>query len=394
MRATPDVFAHLTHLLMNLAGGKVCAVLEGGYNLTSLSQSVCQTVQTLLGDPNPRPENLHSPCESALDSIHCVRWAHRQYWSCLGHAADLSSLQISTKPTGFPKEVEENTEKEKEACVWPEPLKRVAPPVRTAVLFSDDAVCPDGCKRLASCDKPDPRVVSKLREKFLKGEDDCEALSALSDLVTLTEKMEKDEILNGLATVRDITVATACVVQHITMVPNNRVLVVCVGDGGAPSNITEDRTTLVVRLGSRETKQSKCKNYIPVCLTKGCSDSSGVLLAVFGLLLPLGYEFDPSLVLLVRTPGSEVSDSMWQQLIGLLQSLARGRMLVLIQECEKACVSPTASSLLGEPAPPLGQLQAPLPQDVEDMERLRLTLLADWKLLQNTAPDMGKSDEH
>ena len=28
MCATPDVFAHLTHLLMNLAGGKVCAVLE------------------------------------------------------------------------------------------------------------------------------------------------------------------------------------------------------------------------------------------------------------------------------------------------------------------------------------------------------------------------------
>lgn len=28
MCASPDVFAHLTHLLMNLAGGKLCAVLE------------------------------------------------------------------------------------------------------------------------------------------------------------------------------------------------------------------------------------------------------------------------------------------------------------------------------------------------------------------------------
>ena len=28
MSATPDIFAHLTHLLMNLADGKVCAVLE------------------------------------------------------------------------------------------------------------------------------------------------------------------------------------------------------------------------------------------------------------------------------------------------------------------------------------------------------------------------------
>lgn len=30
MSASPDVFAHLTHLLMNLAGGRLCAVLEVG----------------------------------------------------------------------------------------------------------------------------------------------------------------------------------------------------------------------------------------------------------------------------------------------------------------------------------------------------------------------------
>uniref|UniRef100_A0A672HG66 Histone deacetylase domain-containing protein n=1 Tax=Salarias fasciatus TaxID=181472 RepID=A0A672HG66_SALFA len=366
---------------------------EGGYNLTSLSQSVCQTVQTLLGDPNPRPENLRSPCQSALESIHCVRWAHRRYWSCLGHAADLSSFQISTKPSGSPKEAGESTWKDKVAVVWPEPVKRVAPPVRTAALLSDEAVCPEGCKRLATSDKLDPRVAGKLRENFLEGEGDSEALSALSGLITLTEKMEKDEILNGLAVVRDITMATACVVQHVTMAPNNRVLVVCVGDGEAPSNITEDRKALVVRIGSRETKQSKCKNDIPVCLKKGCADVSGVIQAVFGLLLPLGYEFDPSLVLLVRMPGSEVSDGVWQQLTGLLQCLAQGHVLVLIQECEKSCVSPTACSLLGEPAPPLGQLQAPLPQDVEDMERLRRKLLADWTLLQTTAADTGKRQE-
>lgn len=28
MCGSPDIFAHLTHLLMNLAGGKLCAVLE------------------------------------------------------------------------------------------------------------------------------------------------------------------------------------------------------------------------------------------------------------------------------------------------------------------------------------------------------------------------------
>ncbi|KFV03625.1 Histone deacetylase 10, partial [Pterocles gutturalis] len=54
MNATPEVFAHLTHFLMQLANGKLCVILEGGYHLKSLSESVCMTVRTLLGDPVPR----------------------------------------------------------------------------------------------------------------------------------------------------------------------------------------------------------------------------------------------------------------------------------------------------------------------------------------------------
>lgn len=37
-------------------------VFQGGYNLVSLHQSVCQTVHTLLGDPAPPPANLDGPC--------------------------------------------------------------------------------------------------------------------------------------------------------------------------------------------------------------------------------------------------------------------------------------------------------------------------------------------
>lgn len=59
--------------------------------------------------------------------------------------------------------------------------------------------------------------------------------------------------------------------------------------------------------------------------------------AILSLLLPLGYEFDPSLVLLVRMAGSEVCDSAWQQLTGLLQGLAQGHTLVLMH-VRKSCV--------------------------------------------------------
>lgn len=54
------------------------------------------------------------------------------------------------------------------------------------------------------------------------------------------------------------------------------------------------------------------------------------------------------------------------------------------QEGEEACVAPTASSLLGDAAPSVGQLHAPPPEDVEALERLRHKLQADWKLLQTT----------
>lgn len=398
MCATPDVFAHLTHLLMNLAGGKLCAVLEGGYNLTSLAQSVCQTVQTLLGDPVPRPTNLNSPCISALESLQCVRSAHKAYWSCLKHAADLPTSTISTKCIKSAAEEEKTgmgeEEKGAEEKVWPEPPKRVTPPVRSALVLPDDVDCPDGCERVSSSDDLDPLSASKLRESFFKDGNDSAALTTLSSLNALTEKMEKNEICSGLALVCDVTMAMTSVVQHVTAVLSNRILVVCVGEGKVPSHIAKHRETLVVKIGSVEKEEQSCKYYIPVCLKKGCSDSSGFMQAVFGLLLPLGYEYDPSLVVLVRMPDSGVCDSMWQHLIGLLQSFALGHTLVLMQEEDKPYVGITASSLLGHPVPSLEQLKAPLTEDVEAIERLRHRLQADWKLLQTTAPETGRSDKH
>ncbi|XP_041652369.1 polyamine deacetylase HDAC10 isoform X2 [Cheilinus undulatus] len=398
MCASPDIFAHLTHLLMNLAGGKLCAVLEGGYNLTSLPQSVCQTVQTLLGDPSPRLANLDGPCESALESLHCVRSVHRQYWSCLQHAADLPTSEISTKRIKLAAEEEKtkNGQEEKtvEEKVWPEPPKRVTPPIRTAVLLPDDATCPDECRRFSSSEDPDPEVVNKLRENFLKTTDDTDALTTLSRLIALAEKMEKNEICNGLALVRDVSMAMMCLVQHAVSSPNSRVLVVCVGDTEFPSSVSNDGKMLLFQFSNKKSEEQKSKYNITVELKKGCTEVSGFIHAVLSLLLPLAYEYDPTLVLLVRTAHSGVTDSIWQQLTGLLQGLAQGHTLVLMQEAEKACVSPTASSLLGHAAPSLGQLNAPLLEDVEMMERLRHRLQVDWKLLQTTAPETGGGVEH
>lgn len=55
------------------------------------------------------------------------------------------------------------------------------------------------------------------------------------------------------------------------------------------------------------------------------------------------------------------------------------------QENENACVGPTASVLLGDPAAPLDSLQAPNTEDLNAVERLRDRLQLNWRLLQTTS---------
>uniref|UniRef100_A0A674AZ94 Histone deacetylase 10 n=1 Tax=Salmo trutta TaxID=8032 RepID=A0A674AZ94_SALTR len=293
MCATPDIFAHLTHLLKSLAGGKLCAVLEGGYNLTSLAQSVCQTVQTLLGDPAPQTSELNGPCESALESIQCVRSAHKPYWACLKHTASVpvitgpnSSDTAKTKISGF--------------CVSEK---------GTANYLEKETYSYD--------------MILLVRLPRFYGGDVCYFLPYFNAQHLL------------------------CTVYYYS--------------------------------------QCVCFVCVP---PQGCSDVAGLMQAVLCLLLPLAYEYDPGLVLLVRGPGSGVGKAAWAQITSLLQGLAQGHTLALIQEGEKEAVGTTAASLLGDPAPSLGPLGAPLPEDMEAMESLRQRLQTHWGLLQTAGEQM------
>uniref|UniRef100_A0A3Q3F9K0 Histone deacetylase 10 n=1 Tax=Labrus bergylta TaxID=56723 RepID=A0A3Q3F9K0_9LABR len=290
-----DYLSLFCHVLLPVA-------YEGGYNLTSLPQSVCQTVQTLLGDPAPRPANLDGPCESALESLHCVRSAHRQYWSSLKHAV-IKSFHMN-------------------------------------VFFH------------------------LIRETLLKAEADSVALATLSSLIALVEKMEKNEVQSGYHACCVFPIRRDC--RYRFFFP----LLTCLHELQADVIMFNDFSSDLQWLGSGR----RC----------GCSDALGFTQAVLSLLLPLGYEYDPSLVLLVRMSDSGVCDNMWQQLTGLLLGLAQGRTLVLMQVNAIPILDILPSSLLGDAAPSLRQLDAPLPEDVEALERLRHRLQADWKLLQTT----------
>lgn len=98
---TPEGYAHLTHLLMGLAGGRIILVLEGGYNLTSISESMAACTRTLLGDPPPLLALNRPPKASALASISETIKAHRSYWRCLHitRMTDVEKLRAYKKNT-------------------------------------------------------------------------------------------------------------------------------------------------------------------------------------------------------------------------------------------------------------------------------------------------------
>ncbi|XP_003462634.1 histone deacetylase 6 isoform X1 [Cavia porcellus] len=82
-QVSPEGYAHLTHLLMGLANGRIILVLEGGYNLTSISESMAACTHALLGDLPPQLPLLRPPQSGALASITETIQVHHRYWRSL-----------------------------------------------------------------------------------------------------------------------------------------------------------------------------------------------------------------------------------------------------------------------------------------------------------------------
>ncbi|ODV90699.1 hypothetical protein CANCADRAFT_64770 [Tortispora caseinolytica NRRL Y-17796] len=78
----PAGYSHLTHMLKSLAGGKVCCVLEGGYNLNSISVSALAVTRTLLGEPPMHVEDTEfsAACAKVVAQVANIQ---STYWKCL-----------------------------------------------------------------------------------------------------------------------------------------------------------------------------------------------------------------------------------------------------------------------------------------------------------------------
>ncbi|KAK7388767.1 hypothetical protein VNO78_23594 [Psophocarpus tetragonolobus] len=81
---TPSGYAHMTHMLNALSGGKLLVILEGGYNLRSISSSATSVIKVLLGEsPGCELENSF-PSKAALLTVLEVLKIQMNFWPSLG----------------------------------------------------------------------------------------------------------------------------------------------------------------------------------------------------------------------------------------------------------------------------------------------------------------------
>jgi len=88
MLVSPDGYAHMTHMLSSLAGGKVLVALEGGYNVNAIAESAHACVQTLVGDELPVMPSLGSASLAATNTVYEVQRMQANHWKCMGEAVE------------------------------------------------------------------------------------------------------------------------------------------------------------------------------------------------------------------------------------------------------------------------------------------------------------------
>lgn len=79
---TPAGYGQLTHMLKAIAKGKLTVILEGGYNLDSISNSALGVAKVLVGEP---PENTISrqPSIETIETVNEVMKIQSRYWKCM-----------------------------------------------------------------------------------------------------------------------------------------------------------------------------------------------------------------------------------------------------------------------------------------------------------------------
>ncbi|XP_035749608.1 polyamine deacetylase HDAC10 [Egretta garzetta] len=391
MNATPEVFAHLTHFLMQLANGKLCVILEGGYHLKSLSESVCMTVKTLLGDPVPQITGEMAPCLSAVESIQNVRAAHKPYWKWLMYE-DTSFLQnLSTKSHLLQKasteqeskmtnnneaiEVERFLERHMKNILFP------VPPIKTATTTdakSSAHLFPVPVQLVKEMDKTEIKALVSGFYADLVKED--KTLLSLGSMLAILDKILKKEVCNGIAGSPTAAVSVAVALRHTVRFGFERVLCIFVGDMQNIQN-TEDGKILVIHICEKEQSgKTSSKHYISLSW-KEDAEGNDFFSAVLGFILPVAYSYQPNLTVIAVGPNRSLGISGISLLFALLQGLADSRIFAVIEDTDVNLMQSVAKTLVGASTPHFGVYVPPTEEKVNKIKTLRYHEGWDFKKL-------------
>lgn len=88
---TPAGYGMMTHMLKGIAKGKVAVILEGGYNLDSISKSALGVAKVLVGEP-PEQTIVKQPHLETIEVVDEVIKIQAKYWKCLRHGIPTKSF--------------------------------------------------------------------------------------------------------------------------------------------------------------------------------------------------------------------------------------------------------------------------------------------------------------
>ncbi|KAG2733636.1 hypothetical protein G9P44_003161 [Scheffersomyces stipitis] len=88
---TPAGYGYMTHLLKGIAKGKLAVILEGGYNLDSISKSALGVAKVLVGEP-PEATVSMQPHLETIEVIDEVVKVQSRYWKSLRYGVPTTSF--------------------------------------------------------------------------------------------------------------------------------------------------------------------------------------------------------------------------------------------------------------------------------------------------------------
>ncbi|XP_044299676.1 histone deacetylase 6 isoform X3 [Varanus komodoensis] len=489
MAATPACFAHLTHLLMLLSGGKVVLSLEGGYHLQSLAEATCAVLKTLLGDPCPVLESPLIPCSSALRSISQTLAVHSKYWKNLRRISvdapqEDGGEEGATFPPADPLTVAEILSRAATELVQPRP------PSCTGLVYDEkmtehynmwDSQHPElpqrvsrifqrhgelrlterccrlparlaseeelrMCHSLAYVEEVKSTAAMKPRDLHRQGDRynsiyicansyECARLATGSAFSAVEAVLSGKQVQNAVAIVRppghhaeSDTACGFCFFNSVALAARYaqrlagqpmRVMILDwdVHHGNGTQHMFEDDPSILyVSLHRYDNgiffPTSEDAGYDQVGVGPGKGFTLNVpwncprmgdpeyLAAFHQVIMPVGYEFNPELVLVSAgfdaargdpLGGCLVSPECYAHMTHLLLSLAGGKVVLVLEggyNLESIAESMTmcTRSLLGDPPPSLGRLKAPHPSALQSLACVAAVHRKYWKSLRLKVP--------